>query len=187
MKQTDLQVEGKTDGRTAEADAGAAEVVDAEEVRVVGPAAAAQEVDHVDPPHLAPAPNYCPLVRVHDMLPFLPPLDIAVPSTATTTRTIRGNKEIDSTKKKPNLMRASQHLRPIFVPGLFKPAAHGETAGSEVRPEFLFYYSVRKREAAGAAWVSRRRDEFHGRIQAKRQRRAWLKMLARDWRAWHAE
>jgi hypothetical protein len=78
-------------------------------------------------------------------------------------------------------MRASQHLRPIFVPGLFKPAAHGETAGSEVRPEFLFYYSVRKREA-GAACVSRRRDEFHGRAAS-----AWLKMLARDWRAWHAE
>jgi hypothetical protein len=111
-------MEGKTDGRTAEADAGAAEVVDAEEVRVVGPAAAAQEVDHVDPPHLAPAPNYCPLVRVHDMLPFLPPLDIAVPSTATTTRTIRGNKEIDSThtQKKPNLMRASTCARSLSSP-----------------------------------------------------------------------
>lgn len=60
--------ERPTNVRTAEVDAaGAVEVVDAEEVRVVRPASAAQEVDHVDPPHLAPASSSCcPLVRVHD-------------------------------------------------------------------------------------------------------------------------
>ena len=53
--------------RTAEADAGAAAVVDAEEVRVVRPAAAAQEIHHVDPPHLAGGSLiFSRLVRVHD-------------------------------------------------------------------------------------------------------------------------
>lgn len=44
----------KRDELTAEAHAGAV-VVDAEEVRVVRPAAAAQEIHHVDPPRLAAA------------------------------------------------------------------------------------------------------------------------------------
>ena len=87
----------ETNVRTAEADAaaGAVEVVDAEEVRVVRPAAAAQEVDHVDPPHLASSSRR-PLVRVHDGPAFPSSLTSRCrrPSAATARRTIRGNKEI---------------------------------------------------------------------------------------------
>jgi hypothetical protein len=162
--------ERPTNVRTAEVDAaGAVEVVDAEEVRVVRPASAAQEVDHVDPPHLAPASSSCcPLVRVHDAPPSLTSR-YRRPAAATTRRTIQGNKEIAPIIK-PD---ACQHLHPIFVPYLNRIdrswIGDGDATGSLI---FARGQEGRAKREAGAACMSRRRDFSTG--GSNRQRRASL-------------
>jgi hypothetical protein len=141
----DSKQAGRRAARTAEADAGAVAVVDAEEVRVVRPAAAAQEIHHVDPPHLAGGSLFSRPVRVHDAALLL--VGIAVDD--------GGDSERDNPREQGDTTKIKAACDPAPAPDL--PYLNRPRQGAIKRAD-SYSQEGRAGEEGG------RRAKIHGRI-----------------------